>query len=211
VNDELVEALRAALAQAAPVLVFLAGPNGAGKSTFFKAYLESLSLPFINADDIARRLRDAESPHPAENVDRLAFQTAEELRASFLDGRISFCMETVFSDPGGAKLEFLGKARSAGYLVVLVFIGLDDPELSIARVIQRVEQGGHDVPDDKLRGRFPRTLANLRKAIPLVDEAYLFDNTPEDEPYRFIASFSHGQVVRRTDPLPSWAAGLPGL
>jgi predicted ABC-type ATPase len=211
VSDELGEAIRAALARTAPVLVFLAGPNGAGKSTFFKAYLQALALPFINADEIAKRLREAEPPNPAEGLDRLAFQAAEDLRNSFLEGRLSFCTETVFSDPGGAKLDFLRRAHDFGYYSFLTFIGLSAPDLSIARVVQRVEQGGHDVPDDKLRGRFPRTLANLAKAIPLVDEAFLFDNTSEDEPYRLVATFSNGQAVRRAELLPAWAVGLPGL
>jgi len=192
-------------------LVFLSGPNGAGKSTFFEAYLQALELFFINADEIAKGLREKEPPHPAEDIDRLAFQAAEDLRNSFLGGRLSFCMETVFSDPGGAKLDFLRRARNSGYYTFLAFIGLSDPELSIARVTQRVGQGGHDVPDSKLRGRFPRTLANLVDAIPLVDEAFLFDNSSKDKPFRLVASFSNGKAVRRNDPLPAWTAGIPGL
>jgi predicted ABC-type ATPase len=126
-------------------------------------------------------------------------------------GGLSFCTETVFSDPGGAKLDFLKRARSSGYHTFLAFIGLSDPELSVARVAQRVGEGGHDVPDAKLHGRFPRTFANLAKAIPLVDEAFLFDNSSQDKPFRLVASFSNGKAVRRSDPLPAWAAGLPGL
>jgi predicted ABC-type ATPase len=77
--------------------------------------------------------------------------------------------------------------------------------------MQRVETGGHDVPDDKLKGRYPRTLANLREAIPLVDEAFLFDNSSELDPFRSVLIYSAGQIVRRVAPLPSWTAGLPGL
>lgn len=205
---EISAALRGFLAQAEPVLVFLAGSNGAGKSTFFKDYLQPLGLPFINADEIARVLREASG---AEDVDRLAFEKAEELRRSLLAGRLSFCTETVFSDPQGAKLEFLREARASGYAVFLVFIGLDGPDLSIARVMQRVEGGGHDIPDDKVRGRYPRTLANLRAAIPIVDEAFLFDNSSDRDPFRLVAVYAEGRVIRRVDPLPAWAQELPGL
>jgi predicted ABC-type ATPase len=201
----------AILAQEAPVLLFLAGPNGAGKSTFFKSYLQPLGLTLINADEIALLLQETTLPAEAEDVDRLAFKKTEELRSSLLAGRSSFCTETVFSDPQGAKLDFLRQARSSGYAVFLVFIGLSGPELSIARVMQRVEDGGHDVPDDKLLGRFPRTLANLRKAIPIVDEAFLFDNSSDKDPFRLVAAYLQGQVVRRAESLPEWTTGLPGL
>lgn len=194
-----------------PVLVFLAGSNGAGKSTFYRDYLRPLKLPFLNADELALRLREESLPAGAGPVDRLAFEQTEKLRKSMLDGRLSFCTETVFSDTQGAKLDFLRQARLFGYTVFLVFIGISDPELSRARVMQRVQNGGHDVPDDKLLGRFPRTLQNLRNAIPLVDEAFLFDNSSDLEPFRLVAVYSEGQAIRRVDSLPSWAAGLPGL
>ena len=204
-------AVRGAFAQAEPVLVYLAGPNGAGKSTFFKDYLQALKLPFINADEIARRLHEAELTAKTENLDRMAFEMAEKLRHSLFSERLSFCTETVFSDPKGAKLEFLKQARGAGYSVFLIFIGLSDSNLSIARVTQRVAAGGHDVPDEKLRERFSRTLTNLRNAISTVNEAFLFDNSSDRDPFRLVAVYSDGKVVHRGDPLPAWAAGLPGL
>lgn len=210
-SGEIGATVRAALARAEPVLLFLAGPNGAGKSTFFRDYLQALGLPFINADEIARGLREGELLIGAENVDRLAFEIAEGLRKALLDGGFSFCTETVFSDAQGAKLEFLRKARASGYVVFLVFIGLSDPGLSIARVTQRVATGGHDVPDEKLLGRFPRTLANLQEAISFVDEAFLFDNSSDLDPFRPVAVYTKGQVIYRNEPLPVWAEGLPGL
>jgi predicted ABC-type ATPase len=204
-------AVRGVLARAEPVLVFLAGPNGAGKSTFFRDYLQELNLPFINADEMARRLRESSMFPKPEDVDRIAFEMTEKLRLSLLAGRQSFCTETVFSDPQGAKLDFLKQARASGYWVCLVFIGLSDPHLSRARVMQRVAGGGHDVPDDKLLQRFPRTLTNLRSAISAVDEAYLFDNSSDVNPFRLVAMYSEGQIEVRVDPLPDWTAGLPGL
>lgn len=128
-----------------------------------------------------------------------------------LEKRASFCTETVFSDPVGAKIEFLKRARSLGFWTFLVFIGLDGPDLSVARVVQRVEAGGHDVPDDRLHARFPRTLANLELAIPLVDEAFVFDNSSDLRPFRPVAVFSNGRVVKRFEPLPLWAAPLVAI
>ena len=205
-----ITSVRAALLDR-PVLIWLAGPNGAGKTTFFEAYLGRLDIPYVNADRIARVLREIDPTASSDDLDRRAFAEAERLRAALVEAHLSFCTETVFSDPVGAKLQVLRQARAHGFAAFLVFIGLDGPALSIARVKQRVLQGGHDVPDEKLRARFPRTLANLRGAISLVDEAFLFDNSSYDEPYRIIAVYQQGHLVSQHPPLPPWAVGLPGL
>lgn len=194
-----------------PVLVFLAGPNGGGKTTFFDVYLERLGLPFVNADRAAAILRAARPEAPAEDIDRLAFAQAEDLRRALLEARLSFCTETVFSDPAGAKLGFLDDARARGFATFLIFIGLESADLSVGRVTQRVQQGGHDIRDEKLHARFPRTLANLRAAIPVADEAFLFDNSSADTPYRIVAVYRRGRLASRHPPLPGWTRGLPGL
>ena len=123
------DALRAAVGSHSPILIFLAGPNGAGKSTFHRSYLEGLGIPFVNADNIRRKLPTG-SPEEAAEADVAAFYKAEEFRRTLLDARASFCTETVFSDPGGAKLEFLRQAREADYTVFLIFIGLESAALS---------------------------------------------------------------------------------
>jgi predicted ABC-type ATPase len=97
------------------------------------------------------------------------------------------------------------------FAVFLVFIGLESPALSVARVKQRAEHGGHDVPDEKLHARFPRSLANLRAAIPVVGEAFVFDNSSFDLPYRIVAVHRTGELVSRHPPFPAWTRELPGL
>ena len=202
--------VRAAL-ETRPVLIVVAGPNGAGKSTFFDEYLEGLALPYVNADRIARILAEASPRAPAADIDRRAFQEAEKLRRALVEAGLSFCTETVFSDPAGAKVALLQRARRRGFAVFLVFVGLDNAVLSVARVKQRVAQGGHDVPDEKLHARFPRILANLRAAIPIVDEAFLLDNSSSDAPYRVVAVYAGGRLVSQHPPLPAWTQGLPDV
>jgi len=194
-----------------PLLIVLAGSNGSGKTTFFDEYLQQLGLPYVNADRLADALRNAAPAAPNDDVDRRAFEEAERLRGAFVEARVSFCTETVLSDEVGAKLQFLRDARTAGFVVVLIFVGLDSPQLSVARVMQRVRAGGHDIPDEKLHARFPRTLQNLRAAITIVDDAFLFDNSSVDDPYRIVAVYHGGQLVSRHSPLRPWSAGLPGL
>jgi len=119
-------------------------------------------------------------------------------------------MESVFSDPQGAKVDFLKECRSNGYTVVMVFIGLESADLSRGRIMERVEAGGHDVPDEKIVTRFPRTFANLRQALTFVDQAFLFDNSSADQPYRFVAEFRNGRRRRRKGYRPAWAGFLEG-
>jgi predicted ABC-type ATPase len=191
--------------------VFLAGPNGAGKSTFFEEYLAPLGLPFVNADRVAAALRAADADASADETDRRAFATAEALRDAFVESRLSFCTESVFSDPVGAKLALLDRAREHDYAILLVFIGLERVDLSVARVMQRAGRGGHDVADTKLHARFPRVLANLRAAVGAVDEAFLFDNSSSDVPFRLVLQYARGKVVRMHPPLPAWTRRLPGV
>jgi len=181
------------------VLVVVAGSNGAGKTTFVETFLTMPALRVVNADAIARAL----SPTP-ETVAYEAARLADDVRHDLLSRGVSFCMETVFSDPEGAKVEFLREARSRGYVVILTFIGLESSDLAVARVVERVQRGGHDVPDAKIGERFPRTLRNLRAALSFVGTAFIFDNSSAEEPYRFVAELESGRVVRRGKTQPRW-------
>lgn len=190
----------------APTLVVLAGPNGAGKSTFFELFLRSTGIRFVNADVIARAIR----PDDPMAVSLQAAEAADVVRHSLVELGESFCMETVFSDPVGAKLGFIQHAKSRGYRVVLVFVGLASAELSQARVIQRVAEGGHDVPDEKIFARYPRSLRNLERALGLADEARIFDNSDAQAPYRLVARLENGAVVERPARVPAWCAEILG-
>lgn len=200
--DGVAERVRNTLANADRILAVVAGPNGAGKSTFVDAFLRPTGLHVVNPDQIAKAL----APDDPDSMAYQAAQAADTVRHDLVARGVSFCMETVFSDPQGAKLAFLRHARAQHYVVLLVFIGLDAGELAIARVVERVDAGGHDVPDDKILSRFPRTLKNLTQALEFVDRAFLFDNSSAKEPFRFVAEFGNGALVRSGKRRPTWAA-----
>jgi predicted ABC-type ATPase len=182
-----------------PIVVAIAGPNGAGKTTFFHALLASAGLRFLNADVLAAEL--ALEPYQAATL-------ADAMRRELVHRGDSFVFETVFSDPAGDKLAFLEEAVARGHEVVLCYIGLASPEQSVERVAIRVSQGGHDVPEEKLRSRYPRTLANLGKAILRLPHVLIFDNSDLRHPYRQIAAFDHGRVSRSQQPFPEWLRPL---
>jgi predicted ABC-type ATPase len=178
-----------------PLIIAVAGPNGAGKTNFFDAFLAQSALRFVNADVLAARLA---------TDGRAAARLANALRRALVDRRESFIFETVFSDPVGDKIAFLEDAAQRGYTVVLCYIGLSNPEQSVERVGMRVSQGGHNVPDDKLRSRFPRTLANLREALVRLPHVLIYDNSNLAAPYRKLAVFDNGQVRFLSEPVPDW-------
>lgn len=183
-------------------LWLLAGGNGSGKSTFYRLFLEPRGIKFINADLIAKTM----VPDKPEGASYKAARMAERLRSSMLDHGLSFCFETVFSHV--SKIDFVAKAKALGYEVILVYIHLDSPELNEARVHQRVSEGGHDVPAEKILSRLPRTYENIRKVLPLVDSVRLLDNSSQSDPFKQVASIRLGRKRLLADPLPAWAEDL---
>ncbi len=140
---------------------------------------------------------------------------ADALRMAYLEARRSFVTETVFSDPAGAKLQFLRDAMAAGYEVTLLFIGLAGVALSEARVAHRVAGGGHDVPTEKLARRYAQSLANLAQAMRFVPVVHLFGNSSVATPHRLVVTVRKGVAAIAAEPLPEWArkalreSGLP--
>jgi predicted ABC-type ATPase len=182
-----------------PIIVALAGPNGAGKTTFFRTYLQPSGLRFVNADLMAREL--GIDPYKAARL-------ADSVRRQLVEQRESFIFETVFSDPVGDKLEFLKEVAESGYTVVLFFIGIEGPEASDGRVAMRVLQGGHDVPADKLRERFPRVMCNLKRALEELDNVRVYDNSDLKHPYKLIATKQDHEKIKLHHPAPRWLRQL---
>ncbi len=91
---------------------------------------------------------------------------------------------------------------------MLVFIHLDQVSLNQARIAQRVSEGGHSVPEDKVSSRIPRLLQNIQQALPLCDHSYLLDNSRLDNPFKRIAEIHGGKITLKEDSLPEWAKGL---
>lgn len=178
-----------------PAIVAIAGPNGAGKTTFYHAHLAASGLRFLNADVISRELDIAGYE---------AARIANALRKELVGKRESFAFETVLSDPVGDKVDFLKRASDSGYNVILCFIGLSSFRQSEERVAMRVTQGGHDVPTEKLETRYPRILANLKRALEILPQVLVYDQSDLRNPFRKVAEFENGRQVFLATPLPAW-------
>jgi predicted ABC-type ATPase len=177
-----------------PKLIVIAGPNGSGKTTFTQQVLRhdwSEGCIFINPDEIARiDYGDWNSP---DAVLKAAHRSMEIREDCLFHGK-SMLLETVFSVP--EKLEFIKRAKSAGFFIRFFFIGTDAPHINAARVARRVLSGGHDVPITKIISRYDRSMANAGLAMILADRAYVYDNSVDDLDPRKLFRTKNGQVFK---------------
>jgi len=167
-----------------PTVLVFAGPNGSGKSTITGGY--NIVGIYVNADDIKRHrgCSDLEAAHEAEL-----------LRKSLLGSRKDFTFETVLSTE--RNLIFLEKAKRSGYRIESVFVLTADEKLNVRRVKARVLKGGHDVPEDKIRSRYNKSLKMIKRLALLSDECVVFDNT--DRPEVIYKKGNDGEVFLSND------------
>lgn len=125
---------------------------------------------------------------------------ADFIRNTLLGASKRFTFETVMSH--SSKLDFMRRAKAAGYKVYLYFVSLPDPELNIYRVQARVSKGGHDVDPEKVISRYYRTMNNLFEAIRLADSVFLFDNK-SSKPQLF-AKKENGELKVEGTYIPQW-------
>ena len=156
-----------------PNLYIIAGPNGAGKTTAaYNLLPDVLHCPnFVNADEIARGL----SPFAPETVSfqagRIMLQRIDEL----LPQKVDFAIETTLSTRSYVQL--VRRAQALGYKVHLIFFFLENEEQAIARVAQRVKNGGHGIPEEDIRRRFTRGIFNLINLyMPICEVVYVLNN-----------------------------------
>ena len=151
-----------------PTILVFAGPNGSGKSTITTA--RSIVGVYVNADNIKRH-------RGCSNLE--AAQEAEALRESLLESHRDFTFETVLSTERNIKL--LERANALGYCIESIFVLTADAELNVKRVKARVMKGGHDVPENKIRSRYHKSLQLLKFLAALSDHCVIVDNTLRPE------------------------------
>lgn len=181
-----------------PIVVMFAGPNGSGKSTITSLFQEqpNFSFPenYINPDEIASNL----GGNTVEKAYEASAIAANQRLECIAQGQ-SFAFETVMSHP--SKLAILETAREAGFETQLVFVSTNNPLTNVERVKQRVLDGGHDVPENKIISRYHRSLLFLPKASEITDRTYIFDNsdTPSLE-----ATLSQGNIISKSEQPVEW-------
>lgn len=195
------------MAEKRPTLCVVAGPNGSGKTTTTVQLLNnewtSDSL-YINLDNIAQEtFGDWNSPEAVVK----AAEYATKLRYECLEQRRDFVFETVFSSD--EKLEFLKKAKEAGFFIRLFYVCTSDPAINVTRITQRYLNGGHEVPISKVISRYYKSLINAEEAISFVDRAYVYDNSVDNQLPRLLYRTTEGQLFKQyVEDIPEWARML---
>jgi predicted ABC-type ATPase len=179
-------------------LHLVVGPNGSGKTTFVTEFL-ALELPgyaYVNADEIAKVRWPSDPGAHAYEAARIAGETRAHLIAN---GR-PFIAETVFSHP--SKLDLIRSAQEADYQVVL-HVMIVPEELTVRRVAYRVQAGGHDVPEQKIRERYHRLWPLVAGAISIADRSVVYDNSRLTGPAK-VGEFFEGHPIGAAI-WPEWA------
>jgi predicted ABC-type ATPase len=186
----------------APVLTIVAGSNGSGKSTLTASARETFQqAPVLDPDAIIKSLQETIDPNHSDiEAGKMVLLLAEE----FIANRQSFTVETTLS--GSTYLRMASRAKAAGFKIMVVFVATASVEINIERVKARVEKGGHDVPEEVQRRRYPRTLKNIKKLLSEADFAVLLDNSNESG-YVLVAFGNKGEL-HWNEPVPQWAAHL---
>lgn len=198
-----------------PVLYVLAGVNGAGKSSIGGHLLQRAGLNWFNPDGFARELVAATGCDPSEASAAAWQEGLRRLDAAVANGT-HHAFETTL---GGHTIASRIRAATGSHDVLIWFCGLPSPEAHLARVKARVAAGGHDIPEAKIRARYPASLENLIALMPHIHHLQIHDNSREAAPGEavpdpvLLAEMAEGKLVWPTSPAklkrtPDWAKPL---
>ncbi len=186
-----------------PILIVIAGPNGSGKTSITSKILEHQWIEncvYINPDMIANDIYGDWNSHEAVLK---AVIHAEKIREDCLIKQKSLIFETVLSSY--SKLEYIQRAKELGYFIRLFFVGTESPTINASRVAQRVMNGGHDVPINKIISRYSKSISNCCVASKIVDRAYIYDNTIELKEPKLLFRVGDGRIIKEYTKINNWA------
>lgn len=191
-------------------IVVAAGTNGAGKSAIVGEFMAAKGGVYFNPDLLARQLVAADLPLEEANV--VAWKAGFSGLKRAIARHEHFSFETTLG--GRSIVEELHRAIEAGLKVCIWYVGLASAQLHIARVRARVARGGHDIPEAKIRERYPKSLANLISLVGKAAEVHVFDNStesPDGVPQAQLVLRMRGRKLVEPDPQtllrlsPEWA------
>ncbi len=174
-----------------PNLYVISGCNGSGKTTASYTILSEMlqCRNFVNSDEIARGLSPFNLPGAAIDAGRVMVKKIRELTAAKGD----FAFETTLAVRSYAKL--IENTRKKGYDITLIYFWLNHPDLAVERVKNRVEAGGHNIPENVIRRRYWSGIHNLfHLYMPLTDRWLLINNS--DTPATLIAEGSGTKEIK---------------
>lgn len=187
-----------------PVLIVIAGPNGSGKTSTTRLVIKhewAEQCVYINPDEIAQsKFGDWNDV----NAVRQAVEYCETWREQLLQERKDFIFETVLSSDG--KVDFLRRAKEVGYFIRMFFICTESPTINAARIANRVMEGGHDVPIQKIISRHEKAIVNAVKVTEFADRVYYYDNSVDNQEAQLLFRTIDGKFAKQyINSIPVWA------
>jgi predicted ABC-type ATPase len=175
-----------------------AGTNGAGKSVIAGEFLAARAAgAYFNPDLAAKGMMESDGLTLAEANAR-AWNLGFELLNRSIERNADFSFETTLG--GNSITQALLRAAASGLDVLVFYVGLDSTQRHIARVAARVMRGGHPIAAEKIRERYPKSLANLIKLLGCAREVRVYDNSAESEDgrprARLVFSMSQQRIVK---------------
>lgn len=200
-----------------PFILVLAGVNGAGKSSVGGKMLSQQGLDCFNADTFARQLI-AEYPLTQDEASSIAWHQNCSLLEEAITRETNYVFETTL---GANTIRDLLIKASASHRIVMLFCGLNSPDMHIARVKLRVTHGGHSINENKIRERWVSSRSNLIRLLPYLTDLQVFDNSAEAAPNNpipdpmLVLEITNGEIVfptlndaRALAATPEWAQAI---
>lgn len=192
-----------------PVLIVIAGPNGSGKTTITSRVLQHDWLEdslYINPDNVAQHMFGDWNNQEAVLK---AAQYCQKQREECLKNKHSMIFETVMSTD--EKINFIQRAKEAGFFIRLFFVGTSSPTINASRIAARVMKGGHDVPIAKIISRYAKSIINCGIASQYADRTYVYDNSTDSVEAQLLFRMTDGKVFKEyVTEIPEWAQGISG-
>lgn len=167
---------------------------------------------YYNPDEAARALIAANPGLDQTKANAAAWHQGRRLLERAINEHKDFAFETTL---GGSTIpKLLAEAAAQGFEVRIWYVGLASPELHIARVRNRVQAGGHDIPESSIRRRWRHSRLNLIQLLPALTELRVYDNSAEADPKDgkaprpvLVLHVNHGDIVGPPDlsSTPEWA------
>jgi len=193
------------------MITVIAGVNGAGKSTIAGAYIRNSGGDYFNPDEVAKQLRLDNNDLSVEEANSNAWHMGFDRLNRAIEEAQDYTFETTLG--GNSICQTLHEAIDRGLEVRILYCGLDSLELHIQRVTERVAQGGHDIPEEKIRQRWTNSIHNMMGLLPRCSAVKVFDNSiPKDnngpKPVCLFSLKGLAFEVAPVKAMPDWAKPL---
>ena len=172
------------------IYTIIGGVNGVGKSSLTGVLAsESNDLGvIIDTDKITASLGGDKIKGGKAAIERINNSLAKG---------INFTQETTLS--GSRILKTIKRARELDYFIRLYYVGVNSADESMKRIRNRVEKGGHDIPEQDVKRRYNKRFEDLVNILPYCNEVKFYDN---ENGFVEKAEYKNGELITKSKSIP---------